>query len=112
MPTLYAEKFQLKLFAMQSEPQTNISRRNFIITMSGAGAAFSNSPLSFSPGKVSKYRAILFDAFPIFDPRPVFNLVSEMFPEKGMELTKVWKMKQFEYTWLRAAAKQYKTSGM
>jgi 2-haloacid dehalogenase len=90
---------------MQSEPQTTITRRNFIITMSGVRAALSNPPLSFSPGK---YHAILFDAFPIFDPRPVFNMASQMFPEKGVELTKVWRTKQFEYTWLRAAAKQYK----
>jgi 2-haloacid dehalogenase len=77
--------------------------------MSGIGTAGllqSSSP--FTGDKASAYRAILFDAFPIFDPRPVFQLASEMFPEKGMELTKIWKTKQFEYTWLRAAGQHNK----
>jgi 2-haloacid dehalogenase len=96
-------------FGMHSERPANITRRHFITAMSGIGAAgHLRSPSTFTDDKVSAYRAVLFDAFPIFDPRPVFQLVSEMFPEKGMELTKAWKTKQFEYFWLRAAGQQYK----
>ncbi len=94
---------------MHSERPANITRRHFVTAMSGIGATglLRSSP-TFKGDKVSTYRAVLFDAFPIFDPRPVFQLASEMFPEKGLELIKTWKTKQFEYSWLRAAGQQYK----
>jgi 2-haloacid dehalogenase len=94
---------------MHSEKLDKITRRHFITGISGIGAAgLSRSWSSFTRDKVTAYRAVLFDAFPIFDPRPVFQLVSEMFPEKGIELQRAWKTKQFEYSWLRAAGQQYK----
>ena len=46
-------------------------------------------------------KAIAFDGFPILDPRPIFALVDELYPERGVELNNVWRTKQFEYTWLR-----------
>jgi 2-haloacid dehalogenase len=90
--------------------QISIDRRKFIATtVAGlAATALSASPLGFLMNSTSKYRAIAFDAFPIFDPRPVFALVENMYPEKGAELANVWRTKQFEYCWLRTAAGQYK----
>ena len=55
----------------------------------------------------SKIKAIAFDAFPIFDPRPVFALAEELFPGKGSALSEEWRVRQFEYTWLRTAARRY-----
>ena len=55
-----------------------------------------------------KIRLIAFDAFPIFDPRPIFKTVKMEFPNKGDEVIRIWKEKQFSYTWLRVAGKQYK----
>ena len=52
-------------------------------------------------------KAIAFDAFPIFDPRPVFQLAEEIFPGRGAELSNEWKTRQFEYTWLRTLTGQY-----
>lgn len=43
-------------------------------------------------------RAVAFDAFPILYPRPVFALVDELYPERGPELSNVWRTRQFEYT--------------
>jgi 2-haloacid dehalogenase len=54
-----------------------------------------------------KIKAVVFDAFPIFDPRPVFALAEELFPGKGTELSNVWRTRQFEYTWLRTASGRY-----
>jgi 2-haloacid dehalogenase len=51
--------------------------------------------------------AIAFDAFPIFDPRPVLALTEELFPGKGAELSQAWRTRQFEYTWLRTVAGRY-----
>ncbi len=56
----------------------------------------------------SKYKIIAFDAFPIFDPRPIFLKTKKMFPKKGDELNKMWVNKQFAYTWLRVSGDKYK----
>lgn len=87
-----------------------MNRRNFISTaLAGVAAtSLSASPLAFITDPSHKYKAIAFDAFPIFDPRPVFSLVEKLFPEKGTELSNIWRAKQFEYSWLRMAGSQYK----
>jgi len=90
--------------------QFSTSRRKFITTTAAGLAAttLSASPLNFLINPANKIKAIAFDAFPIFDPRPVFELVNSMFLEKGTESGDIWRTKQFEYSWLRAAAGQYK----
>src|SRR5262245_23189199 len=55
----------------------------------------------------SRIKAIVFDAFPIFDPRPVFALAEQLFPGNGGALSEEWRTRQFEYTWLRVAAQHY-----
>ena len=52
-------------------------------------------------------KAVAFDAFAIFDARPVFSLVDELFPEDGKELTTLWRARQFEYMWLRSLSRHY-----
>lgn len=90
--------------------QFSAGRRNFIATTAAALAATSlaSSPFNLFLNRSHKFKAIAFDAFPVFDPRPVFSLVESMFPEQGKELGNVWRTKQFEYCWLRTAAKQYR----
>lgn len=53
-------------------------------------------------------KAIAFDGFPIFDPRPIFTLAEELFPGRGAELSNAWRTRQFEYTWLRTVAQRYR----
>lgn len=66
-------------------------------------------PLSFeNRSGGSAIKAVAFDAFPIFDPRPIFKHVMEEYPEKGKQLVDAWQAKQFGYQWLRAAGNQYK----
>jgi 2-haloacid dehalogenase len=55
----------------------------------------------------SAVKAVLFDAFPIFDPAPLAALSREYFGEHGDELTRLWRTRQFEYTWLRNAGQRY-----
>jgi 2-haloacid dehalogenase len=52
-------------------------------------------------------RAVLFDAFPVFDPRSVEAAVDAEFPGSGSALTALWRTRQFEYSWLRTAAQDY-----
>ena len=55
----------------------------------------------------SSIKAVAFDGFPILDPRPVFALVDQLYPERGAELSNVWRTRQFEYTWLRTMSRRY-----
>jgi 2-haloacid dehalogenase len=52
-------------------------------------------------------RAVLFDAFPLFDPRPVLAIAERVDPEKGAMLAQAWRTRQFEYQWLRALGDRY-----
>lgn len=55
----------------------------------------------------SQVKALAFDGFPVFDPRPVFALAEDLFPGTGAELSSEWRIRQFEYTWLRVASQHY-----
>jgi 2-haloacid dehalogenase len=54
-----------------------------------------------------RFRAVAFDGLAIFDPRPVFAAVDRNFPEKGAVISETWRIRQFEYTWLRVAEHRY-----
>jgi len=85
-----------------------LHRRTFIRLAAGitVGTFIRPTPLHAVETR-GEVRAVAFDAFPIFDPRPIFELADELFPGKGAELGKAWRTQQFEYTWLRTAANQY-----
>lgn len=57
--------------------------------------------------RVARIEAVLFDAFPIFDPRSIARVAEDMFPGRGSELMSVWLARQFEYQWLRVVAGNY-----
>ena len=46
--------------------------------------------------------------FAIFDPGSIFRLAEELFPGQGAALSTAWRVRQFEYTWLRNSMHQYK----
>lgn len=49
-----------------------------------------------------EYKAVAFDYFVLFNPNSVIDDVEEVFPGKGLEFTKMWRSKQFEYGFLRS----------
>jgi 2-haloacid dehalogenase len=55
----------------------------------------------------SGIRAVAFDAFAVFDPRPIQALARALFPGRGDELGQAWRARQFEYQWLRALSGRY-----
>lgn len=55
-----------------------------------------------------RYKAVAFDYFVIFDPNSVVGEVEKVFPGKGMDFTKAWRAKLFEYSFLRSITKQHK----
>jgi len=86
----------------------SLNRREFL-NLAAAGVItglMASSPLARAATS-SKIKAIAFDAFPIFDPRPVFALAEQLFPGKGAELSNAWRTRQFEYQWLRALSGRY-----
>lgn len=85
-----------------------LNRREFLnlAAASIATGVLISHPLA-STASSAKIKAIAFDAFPIFDPRPVFALAEQLFPGKGTELSNAWRTRQFEYQWLRALSGRY-----
>ncbi len=64
--------------------------------------------LSFSAETAKpRFKAIAFDYFVIFDPNSVVPIVEKEFPGKGLEFTKMWRGKQFEYGFLRSITKRH-----
>lgn len=84
----------------------DLDRRRFLTSTLGL-AALSALPLRLSATAAPAPRVILFDAFPVFDPRPIFGQVKAMFPAEGDALVELWRTKQFEYTWLRTVMGRY-----
>ena len=84
-------------------------RRDFIrLTAAGvaalAGAA--GRPAGAAPGPL-RLKAVAFDAFPIFNPAPVASRAEALFPGRGATLVDEWRLRQFEYAWLRLLSRRY-----
>ena len=84
------------------------TRRGFLLK---AAAAIATPAVDMGPAKTrrrsSPIKAVAFDAFAIFDPRPVFGLAEELFPDHAAELNREWVERQFDYTWLRNSMGRY-----
>ncbi len=53
-------------------------------------------------------QAVVFDAYgTLFDVHSAVALCDRKFPGRGAELSKLWRAKQLEYTWLRSLMGQY-----
>jgi 2-haloacid dehalogenase len=86
------------------ETEMVLNRRQFTV-LAAAGAMARTEPVRAVDR--AKYKAIAFDGFPIIDVRPVFARVEEVFPSKGAELSAAWRVRQFEYGWLRTLGGRY-----
>jgi 2-haloacid dehalogenase len=85
-----------------------ITRRNLVTGLAAAGALSGTvAPALARAASGSRFKAVVFDGFPIIDPRPVASLAEQLFPGKGAELSSTWRTRQFEYCWLRTLANRY-----
>jgi 2-haloacid dehalogenase len=82
-------------------------RREFLTTGLGVAGALLLRALKVRAAGTVKIKAIAFDGFVIFDPRPVAALCEALFPGRGSELVNLWRTRQFEYTWLRTVSNHY-----
>jgi 2-haloacid dehalogenase len=84
------------------------TRRSFLRqAVAAAATPLLHHPVARAARTVDSIEAIAFDAFTTFDPRPVYALAERLFPGRGAELSNIWRVRQFEYQWLRALAGQY-----
>src|SRR3954471_988257 len=81
-----------------------MDRRTFMSLIPGAAlvAAFPKDDPMRSP-----IRAICFDLFTLFDPRSVVKVAQRYVPAQAAELCDAWRVRQFEYSWLRVAGARY-----
>jgi 2-haloacid dehalogenase len=85
-----------------------MKRRDLLkLTAGSVGSALFGRSLTPQAAVSSKIKAVAFDAFTTFDLRPVFALAEKLFPGKGVELSAAWRIRQFEYQWLRALSGRY-----
>ncbi|MFO1351048.1 MAG: haloacid dehalogenase type II [Gammaproteobacteria bacterium] len=85
-----------------------LDRRHFLsLAVTGATAGFVAASEIAKANPLTKIKAVAFDGFVVFDPRPIGVLAEELFPGKGADVMAVWRTRQFEYTWLRTLTQSY-----
>jgi 2-haloacid dehalogenase len=86
-----------------------MQRRNFLGLMSaGLGGGCAPAVVARAPvAPRARIRAICFDLFTIFDPRPVVAAARAVIGDEADGLCEAWRTKQFGYSWLRGSAEQY-----
>ncbi len=82
-------------------------RKTLALLGAGITAGLTGNSPAIS-AKDDNIKAVAFDGFPILDPRPVFKLAGQLYPDKGREFAITFRTRLFEYQWLRALAGQYK----
>lgn len=88
-----------------------ITRRKFVrLTAAGvaadlvAGTAARRAVAGPGPRRL---KAIAFDAFPVFNPASVVSRAEALFPGRGAALGEEWRLRQFDYAWLRILSRRY-----
>lgn len=87
-----------------ARPASAIGRRHLLKLAAASAVAGSTSIAAETRTPV---KAIGFDAFVIFDPRPLAALAEQLVPGNGDTLTAMWRTRQFEYAWLRTLTGRY-----
>jgi 2-haloacid dehalogenase len=85
--------------------QMTVDRRHVLHTSLSLAAGLLAKPAWAA--RVPRFKAVAFDGLAVFDSRPIAALAEITFPGKGAELMSLWRIRQFEYTWLRTLAGSY-----
>jgi 2-haloacid dehalogenase len=85
----------------------DLNRRALLKSAAFGAAASAVAPSIAFAAQDARITAVAFDAFPIFDARPIFRMCEHLFAERGAELAQMWRTRQFEYQWLRALGGRY-----
>jgi 2-haloacid dehalogenase len=85
-----------------------INRKTFIQTSGLVTASMVMNQAFNYPSNSRRIKALAFDAFAIFDPRPILKTVEGLFAENAKQIIEVWQSRQFTYQWLRLLGHRYK----
>lgn len=83
----------------------SLNRRQFVAAASAAAAIA--VPGAHARAGSRAIRAVAFDAFTLFDPRPAYQRAVEIFPGTGARFAELWRVRQFQYAWLRSLIGTY-----
>jgi 2-haloacid dehalogenase len=72
------------------------------------GLLASSALAAARPARSAKVKAVAFDLLTIFDPRSVETVAKSVVPGRARELCETWRVRLFEYSWLRTAAGNYR----
>jgi 2-haloacid dehalogenase len=81
-----------------------------LVLIAGFAVAFTRTDAAIAHGSAaagSRFKAIAFDYFVLFNPDSVVPEVEQVFPGKGHDFTNLWRTRQFEYAWLRSITNRY-----
>lgn len=96
------------MISKTSEDRAELNRRQFLRTAAAVSGIAALEATTVSAQRLRRtIKAVVFDAFAIFDASSVFHLVEEIFPGHGTVLSELWRTRQFEYTWLRNSMGNY-----
>jgi 2-haloacid dehalogenase len=84
-----------------------VDRRSMLLLGGAALMAFFKETVTRELFQGHRIKAVAFDAFAIFDIRPIIAACESAFPGQGAILSKEWRTRQFEYQWLSALAGKY-----
>jgi len=101
-------------------PSSSLSRRSLLAlaavsaasTLEGCNRVSARGPrdrASRPPQSLifpKRIRAVAFDALAVFDTGSVVARCERAFPGRGEQLAAGWRTRQFDYTWIRAVARQ------
>ncbi len=95
---------QVRLAGWYPQPMS-INRRNLLALMSAP--LMTCAATRASSARSSPIRAIAFDAFVLFDPRPMVQALEAAWPGRGQVLATQFRTRVFDYCWLRALGHRY-----
>jgi len=92
-------------------PSSSLSRRSILAlaavsaasTLEGCYRASRPTQAVIPPREI---RAVAFDALAVFDAGSVVARCERAFPGRGEQFAATWRTRQFDYTWIRAVARQ------
>jgi 2-haloacid dehalogenase len=87
--------------------RVSLNRRWFLGAAAATATLAATDRRALAEGTAHEIAAVAFDAFALFDARPVFQACEAVAPGRGSELASLWRTRQFEYQWLRALGHRY-----
>jgi 2-haloacid dehalogenase len=84
-----------------------LTRRELLLAVGGTAVSCAPLPGRTTSKRRTGIRGVSVDAFVVFDPRPFARALESAFPGRGAAIAASYRVRLFEYGWLRALGKRY-----